>query len=143
MGFPVLYDSMRERVFSRCREGENGCWDGMDDECRGGYHRQNYYIPGLKDRVKLTTHLLAYVLHHCPELLAVDDVYLAYIELRSSGLELDHTCDNPSCRNPGHLEPKTHSQNMIDGYERRKAAKEARDGVPIVNYEPEPHEIEF
>jgi hypothetical protein len=31
------------------------------------------------------------------------------------GLELDHTCRNPSCINPTHLEPVTHQVNMSRG----------------------------
>ena len=29
------------------------------------------------------------------------------------GLELDHTCRNRQCVNPKHLEPVTHSENMV------------------------------
>jgi hypothetical protein len=29
------------------------------------------------------------------------------------GLELDHTCTNPACVNPAHLEPVTHQENML------------------------------
>lgn len=29
------------------------------------------------------------------------------------GLELDHTCNNPPCVNPAHLEPVTHHENML------------------------------
>lgn len=31
------------------------------------------------------------------------------------GLELDHTCRNPPCCNPAHLEPVTHAENMRRG----------------------------
>lgn len=31
------------------------------------------------------------------------------------GLELDHVCQNPSCMNPGHMEPVTHLENMRRG----------------------------
>lgn len=31
------------------------------------------------------------------------------------GLELDHLCRNPSCVNPDHLEPVTHTENMHRG----------------------------
>jgi HNH endonuclease len=31
------------------------------------------------------------------------------------GLELDHTCKNPSCVNPSHLEPVTHLENLLRG----------------------------
>ena len=32
-----------------------------------------------------------------------------------SGLELDHTCRNPACVNPSHLEPVTHRENDLRG----------------------------
>jgi hypothetical protein len=31
------------------------------------------------------------------------------------GLELDHLCRNPSCVNPGHLEPVPHRENLARG----------------------------
>jgi hypothetical protein len=32
------------------------------------------------------------------------------------GLELDHLCRNPGCVNPDHLEPVTHKENMLRGF---------------------------
>lgn len=34
--------------------------------------------------------------------------------------ELDHLCRNPPCVNPDHLEPVSHSLNMVRGYEYKK-----------------------
>jgi len=34
------------------------------------------------------------------------------------GMILDHTCDNPSCVNPMHLEPVTNKENILRGLER-------------------------
>jgi hypothetical protein len=31
------------------------------------------------------------------------------------GLELDHTCRNPACVRPEHLEPVTHQENVLRG----------------------------
>jgi hypothetical protein len=42
-------------------------------------------------------------------------VYEALVGPVPEGLELDHTCDNPPCCNPGHLEPVTHAENMRRG----------------------------
>lgn len=47
-------------------------------------------------------HRLAYVLAHG---LTLADI---------AGIEIRHTCDNPSCINPDHLEPGTHTDNMRD-----------------------------
>lgn len=42
-------------------------------------------------------------------------VYEALVGPVPDGLELDHLCRNPSCVNPGHLEPVTHAENMRRG----------------------------
>ena len=44
------------------------------------------------------------------------------------GLEIDHLCNNPSCVNPVHLEPKTHSEN-ISRWEHKKLTTEEAKGV--------------
>jgi hypothetical protein len=36
-----------------------------------------------------------------------------------AGLELDHTCNNPACVRPSHLEPVTHEENCRRAVERR------------------------
>lgn len=36
------------------------------------------------------------------------------------GLEIDHTCDVKACVNPAHLEPVSHRENIVRGYERRR-----------------------
>lgn len=137
---PTKYANVRERVFSRCLDSEHpkGCWIGIDGGCRFGYQRQDYWIPQLAARVRLTTHILAYILGQVEDT-DIGDIYLAYLEFRASGLELDHECEETACRKPAHLVPKTHQENIIAGWERRRA----RQVTPIVNYEPDPSEIEF
>ena len=58
--------------------------------------------------------LFAHVLAYCvleAQAKNGDDAYLAYQELRASGLELDHLCNEPSCIFPDHLEPVTQLEN--------------------------------
>jgi hypothetical protein len=55
-----------------------------------------------------------------------NEVYLAALELRYSGLEIDHTCVNAPCCNPDHLDgPITGSENTLRRNS-RKAMKEWR-----------------
>jgi hypothetical protein len=39
--------------------------------------------------------------------------YELLVGLVPDGLDLDHTCRNPACVNPAHLEPVTHRENVI------------------------------
>ncbi len=41
-------------------------------------------------------------------------------------LMIRHTCDNPPCCNPAHLEPGTHVQNMLDMTTRGRSLRGAR-----------------
>jgi len=43
-------------------------------------------------------------------------LYLACLEIRSSGLDLDRPCENPKCINPDHLELVTLKQNCERRY---------------------------
>ena len=49
-------------------------------------------------------------------------VYEQYVGPIPEGLELDHLCNNPPCVNPAHLEPVTHTENMLRQWRRRRAA---------------------
>jgi HNH endonuclease len=50
----------------------------------------------------------------------------------AEGLDLDHLCRNPSCVNPGHLEPVTHRENLRRGagaklsYEKAERVRQLR-----------------
>lgn len=119
---------------------DGDCWraDGAMI-CKWGYHRTHFWVPGLGRRVHLTSHVALWCALHA-EAQTVDDLYLAYLEFRCSGLELDHTCVEPACRNPAHLDAVTHQVNVQRANDRRHAARLVRG---IVDYEPEPHEVEF
>jgi hypothetical protein len=117
------------------------CWMGQDGyACRYGYRRLDLRIRGLDGRQKrLSAHILAWLLDHLGPM-ERDDLYLAYIEFRSSGLQLDHVCHEPSCRRPSHLIPCTQSENIRNGKERDYQRSLARPSVDF--YEPE-EELEF
>lgn len=69
---------------------EESCWTWTGASTTGGYGQ-------LKVRSqRLLAHRFSYVIHHgaIPE-----------------GMEIDHTCSNPKCVNPDHLEPVTAKEN--------------------------------
>jgi hypothetical protein len=115
------YSSPYARLTSTVRDNGDECWLGDGSKvCRYGYHRMNFWVPGLGRRVALTAHIALWCALHSGAQ-TIDEIYLAYLEFRASGLELDHTCVEPSCRNPDHLDPVTHSENVQRAYDRRPA----------------------
>lgn len=141
MPFPRKYDTIRERLTATVSDSEHprGCWIGTDLGCRYGYQRQTWWIVGLQKTVKLTTHVLLWVLDEFEKdqgyTPTMDELYLAYLEFRFSGWELDHECDENACRRPDHLKPKTHSENMMDGRDRWAAKRATTLAQPLPNYE--------
>lgn len=114
-------------------EALGDCLEGGGGACRYGYRRHWYWIAGLGRQVALTTHLLTWLLDHLGPMTR-DDLYLAYLELRASGLVIDHRCENTACRNPSHLQPLTQSENIRAGRERDYQRSLARG---IDNFEPD------
>lgn len=119
-----LYDNLWARLMANTKpefDNEQACWVWVGKgRCRFGYARLMVYVPGLKARVKLTAHILSWVIMQLDDAATVDDIYLAYLEFRCSGLELDHGCTNTPCCRPDHLEPVTRRVNMLLSYERRR-----------------------
>lgn len=101
-----------ERIIRNTEEPRNAqdCWRWVCSCDRWHYPRMNVYVPGLGKKVKLMTHLVAWLEVHA-QAESVDEIYLAYIELRASGLQLDHLCCEPRCVSPEHVEPVTASEN--------------------------------
>lgn len=95
-------------------ENDNACWVGREaTRCKFGYRRTTFYIPGLGGPKTLSSHVVLWV---CLESGAktANDMYLAYLEFKESGLTIDHLCWNPECRNPDHLEVKTFIDNIAN-----------------------------
>ena len=112
MGGP--YGNLFSRLVANSRlehDNEQSCWvSTFKDRCRYGYTRVGIYVPGLGRKVKLMTHIVSWLLM-TQSITHADDLYLAYVELRCSGLEVDHGCVNAPCMRPDHLEPVTKAVN--------------------------------
>lgn len=94
--------------------------------CRGGYERIATWIPGLNyARFFMTAHVAAWVVQQTGAA-TMDELYLYYCEVRASGLQLDHECENPGCRNPDHVSPRTQTENIQAGKDRALARYEKR-----------------
>lgn len=80
----------------------SGCWLWNRKRRKDGYGRKS--------------------IDHSREIPAHRWVYEQYVGPIPEGLELDHLCVNPPCVNPDHLEPVTHSENMLRQWRRWRAA---------------------
>ncbi len=90
----VADESLRIRFWSKVRKGTAAdCWQWIAGKNASGYGFIS--IDGRVYRAHRISYLLAY---GCPP----------------HGHEIMHSCDNPSCVNPGHLVPGLHKENMRD-----------------------------
>lgn len=106
-------------------ENEQACWPWLRQRDRWGYGRMNLYVPGLGRAVKVQAHVLLWVCVYA-QVATPNEAYLAYLELVTSGLEIDHLCVEAACCNPDHLEVVTASENC-----RRREARKFRDWGPV------------
>jgi hypothetical protein len=81
---------------------ETGCWLWMKTKYRNGYGWLKVFGKNF------LAHRYSYELHKGPI---------------QEGMEVMHTCDNPACINPNHLEMGTHTQNMRGAAERNRLRK--------------------
>ena len=106
------YADLWHRLMANSTAGDHGgaCWCWMGKRDRGGYGRLNLWVPSERRVVTVQAHILTYVLLH-GEARSAQDAWDEYQNLVASGLELDHTCRNPTCINVDHLEPVTPAEN--------------------------------
>ncbi len=75
---------------------------------------------------RLSAHIVAWLLDHLGPM-SRDDLWLAYCEVRASGLQYDHRCESPDCIRPSHLSALvTQSENIMAGKDRAAARWEAK-----------------
>lgn len=105
--YPTLWARLMAHVAEP--DNEQSCWLWTGKHDRSWYGRLNVWVPGA-GAVTLSAHVASWVwLAARPESTA--DFVLAYMEMRHSGLEVDHLCNDPRCINPHHLEAVTPSEN--------------------------------
>jgi hypothetical protein len=90
-----MTDLLNARLWSRIRPLENGCW-----ECSGTRNEKGYALVQVAGKRNRRVHRVVYELLIGPI---------------SPGLVPDHTCWNPWCANPLHLEPVTNRENTLRG----------------------------
>ena len=90
----------KTRILESVEKDETtGCWNWTLRKDHGGYGRLKVQM-GARDLFRLEgAHRYSY------------QIFKGNIP---SGLEVCHSCDNPSCVNPDHLWLGTHQQNMLD-----------------------------
>lgn len=118
------YPNLFSRLVSNTVEPENGqsCWLWNRRKDRWGYGRVEVYVPGLGRVKTLMAHIVSYA---CLEARCqtADAMYLAYLEITNSGLELDHECEAEGCIYADHLDlctPKENCQRRDERHARKR-----------------------
>lgn len=93
------HKTIEDRFWAKVVMGPNECWV-WSGALSGRYHRPHFVDQG--------KHLLAYRWS-----------YEHLVEPIPDGMELDHTCVNPRCVNPSHLDVVTSVENMRRAVVRR------------------------
>lgn len=109
----LTLDDLPAEVFGKVLENaETGCWEW-----------QMYKNPGGYGQIRVNWKLWLvhrFVYHHC-----VADI--------PDGLLIMHSCDNPSCCRPKHLELGTQNQNQQDKIRKGKNNDGERNGMSKLN----------
>ena len=108
----MRYSTVYQRLVANvdAPANEQGCWCWSRRKGKGGYGRITLWVHGLQHNVDLYAHVVMWIVSHT-EARTWDEVYLAALELRYSGLEVNHLCFVPSCLYIDHLELTTPKEN--------------------------------
>lgn len=109
---PQMIKAIRKHVWKR---GPNECWIWYPIIDRYGQMHIHYYNNGIRTMETFRPHRVAYVIANGPF---------------DWDLNINHTCDNPPCCNPGHLWPGTQQEGMADMLNkgRRASTKGEKNG---------------
>ncbi|WP_169788754.1 HNH endonuclease [Vulgatibacter incomptus] len=112
MEFQLSRDDV-ENFWSKVEiRGEDDCWNWRASTNEDGYGQ--FGIWRGKQQKNFRAHRLAWSLDSQCDI--------------PSGLVVRHKCDNPPCRNPKHLVPGTHEENMRDMTDRKRNAFGVKNG---------------
>jgi hypothetical protein len=92
---------IEERFFAKVEKG-TGCWLWTAGKTQAGY---GVIQEGGRGRKLLLAHRVSYTMHKGPI---------------PEGMNVLHSCDNPSCVNPDHLRSGTYGDNQQDAYDRSR-----------------------
>ena len=108
----MRYSTVYQRLVANTEEpaNEQSCWCWSRRGDKAGYGRIELWVKGLQRTVSLYASVVMWIIVNT-EARTWDEVYLAALELRHSGLEVDHLCHTPPCVNPDHLDLKTPKEN--------------------------------
>lgn len=95
IGFMVVtnLDLLKATLFNRSRLAENGCWEWVGGKGAGGYGC--FSVNGKNQKAHRVS-------------------YEAYKGKIPKGMVVRHSCDNPACINPDHLNIGTQRDNVAD-----------------------------
>ena len=95
----------KTRFLAKIDKQENGCWEWTASCSCDGYGHSWY------EGKSILAHRFSYMIHHP-----------LTIDLREyPKICVCHRCDNPKCVNPAHLFLGTHTDNMIDKENKKRA----------------------
>ena len=93
------------------KDAKTGCWIWSGTIAGNGYG-----IMRMPERKTMVAHRF---------------VFLSVGRVIPVGMELDHLCRNRRCVNPDHLEPVTHSENMLRAFAAAGRASICKYGHPL------------
>lgn len=96
----------KHRFHTKYSKLPSGCWEWQAAKMKGTHPYGFFGHQGMK-----MAHRVSYEIHK---------------GTIPTGLEVLHSCDNPSCVNPDHLSVGTHKQNMADAAARGRMSRSSR-----------------